>query len=32
MKASQITQKSKTAMLSLAFISLVTAVGLTIVS
>lgn len=32
MKASQITQKFKTAMLSLAFITLVTAVGFTIVS
>lgn len=32
MKATQITQKSKIAMLSLAFITLVTAVGFTIVS
>jgi hypothetical protein len=32
MKASQINQKSKTVMLSLAFITLVTAVGFTIVS
>lgn len=32
MKANQITQNSKTVMLSLAFITLVTAVGFTIVS